>query len=125
MRKILAVVFTVVFLFIMSAGQASAACEANRCSDESIDTDLAAGHYAQIRLLPVFGQRFNMSISGTWTGTVNLDRSFDGSTWVVVDTWTDENAEQVVNDPESHVYYRLGMANGAYATGTCEVRLSR
>ena len=73
-----------------------------------------------------FTGRFNMSISGTWTGTVRLERSFDdGSTWVEVDSWTG-NKQAVINEPQERgLPYRLGMANGDYSSGTVYLRLTK
>ena len=68
---------------------------------------------------------FNISISGTWTGTVTAQRSFDqGSTWLDVATWT-ENTEEYGFEPERGVYYRAGIKPGYYGSGTCVVRLSQ
>jgi len=66
---------------------------------------------------------FNISISGTWAGTVTAQRSFDGgSTWLDVDTFT-SNYEGVGFDAEDTLY-RLGIKTGDYTSGTAVVRLS-
>jgi len=68
------------------------------------------------------GGAFDLSISNTWAGTVTLQRSFDGSNWVDVEEWT-SNAERVVDEPSHDVYYRIGMKNGDYTSGTVDMRL--
>lgn len=68
--------------------------------------------------------KLNISISGTWVATVTLQRSFDGVIWLDVTTWT-ANAEQSMNDPESGVTYRIGVATGNFTSGTVILRLSR
>jgi len=68
---------------------------------------------------------FNLSISGTWAGTVTVQRSFDsGSTWHDVDTWT-ENTQEYGLEPEGGTQYRVGIKTGEYTSGTCVVRLSQ
>ena len=68
---------------------------------------------------------FNISISGTWAGTVTAQRSFDsGSTWYDVNTWT-SNTEEYGFEPERDVQYRVGIKTGQFISGTCVVRLSQ
>ena len=68
---------------------------------------------------------FNISISGTWTGTVTCQRAFDsGSSWLDVATWT-ANTEEYGFEPERDVRYRVGIKEGNYTSGTCAVRLSQ
>lgn len=67
----------------------------------------------------------NISISGTWVGTVTLQRRFTSSgTYFDVKTWT-ANTEKAIVDPESQVQYRIGIKTGEYTSGTADVRLSR
>ena len=71
--------------------------------------------------LELFGH-FNLSISGTFVGTVTVQRSFDGgSTWVDVDTFT-STTETYGFDP-MQVHYRAGIKTGAYTSGTAVVSL--
>jgi hypothetical protein len=68
---------------------------------------------------------FNLSISGTWVGTVTVQRSFDGgSTWLDVDSFT-SNVETFGTDDEHDTLYRVGIKTGDYTSGTAVVRLSR
>lgn len=68
---------------------------------------------------------FNLSISGTWAGTVTVQRSFDsGSTWHDVDTWT-ENTQEYGLEPENGTQYRAGIKTDEFSSGTCVVRLSQ
>ena len=68
---------------------------------------------------------FNISLSGTWTGTVTLQRSFDnGSTWRDVATF-DENTETIGMEPEAGVLYRFGVKTGEFGSGTIVGRISR
>ena len=87
----------------------------------SISSDPAADSFTT--KLNIQG-RFNLSISGTWTGIVTLQRSFNaGGTWMDVDSFT-ENIETSGNEPET-IYYRIGMKNGDYGSGTVNMRLSQ
>ena len=64
---------------------------------------------------------FNFSISGTFVGTVAIQRLFSGSTWLDVKTYT-APAEEIGTEPENDVLYRLKMI--ASTSGTAVVRLS-
>ena len=64
---------------------------------------------------------FNISISGTFSATVFVQRSTDNSTWRDVDSFT-AAAEEVGFEPEV-MYYRIGVKTGGYASGTADVRL--
>ena len=69
-------------------------------------------------------KEFNISISGTWAGTVTLQRSFDGgTTYVDVETFT-ANAEKTGSEVEGGVDYRLGIKTGEYTSGSAKLRLS-
>lgn len=68
---------------------------------------------------------FNISISGTWVGTVTAQRSFDdGSTWYDVATWT-ANTQEYGLEPERGVQYRVGIKTGEFTSGQADVRLSQ
>ena len=68
---------------------------------------------------------FNISLSGTWVGTLTVQRSFDsGSTWYDVDQWT-SNTQAYGLEPEVGVHYRAGIKTGDFTSGTCVVRLSQ
>lgn len=73
---------------------------------------------------------FNVSLWGTFVGTVELDRSFDaGSNWLPASldgtgttaSWTSA-ISVVANEPEAGVLYRLNCT--AYTSGTINYRLS-
>jgi len=59
---------------------------------------------------------FNLSISGTFSATVTVQRSDDGTTWRDVDTFT-APSEEVGYDPILN-YYRVGVATGDFTSGT-------
>ena len=59
---------------------------------------------------------FNLSISGTFSATVTVQRSDDGTTWRDVDTFT-APSEEVGYDPILN-YYRVGIDTGDYTSGT-------
>lgn len=66
--------------------------------------------------------KFNISFSGTWTGTAALQRSFDGGTsWLTVYSTT-SNAEQIGEEVEEQVLYRVGFTR---SSGTLAYRISR
>lgn len=73
----------------------------------------------------VAGQ-FDISISGTWVGTVTIQRSFDGgTTWVDVATFTSNVETTGIEPGGGGLPWRIGMKNGAYTSGTAVVRLYR
>ncbi len=68
---------------------------------------------------------FNLSISGTFSATITVQRSFDrGSTWRDVDTFT-APIETFGSDPDPVVVYRAGVKTGDYSSGTATVRIGR
>ena len=69
---------------------------------------------------------FNLSVSGTWAGTLTVQRSWDlGSTWLDVDSWT-ANTEEYGLEPEhtNVVLYRVGAKEAAFTSGSASLRLS-
>lgn len=74
--------------------------------------------------VPLFGP-FNLSISGTWSGTLTLQYSFDGGTTVLDAETHTANALKVGDAPEAHVVYRIGFKTGDFTSGTANVRLSQ
>ena len=118
MKRLLFMVVLIGLVLFGSIGWT--ACIATSCNEMSITTDAGSGSYVAIKLK----DRFNVSVSGTWVGTVSLQRSYDNATWMDVESYT-ANVETTVNEPESEIYYRLGMANGDFSSGTCNVRLSQ
>lgn len=74
--------------------------------------------------LAVFKGSANLSISGTFSATATLQRSFDGgSTYLDVTTYT-EAAERVFDEPEGALY-RVGVKTGAYTSGSVVVRIGQ
>ena len=64
---------------------------------------------------------FSLSIAGTFSGTVTVQRSFDGSTWADVDTFTsvyEGNGYEGVG-----CQYRAGIKTGEYTSGTASVTI--
>jgi len=65
---------------------------------------------------------FSLSIAGTFSGTVTVQRSFDaGSSWADVDTFTstyEGNGYEGVG-----AQYRAGIKTGEYTSGTATVTL--
>ncbi|MGB8275589.1 MAG: hypothetical protein WCF16_10020 [Alphaproteobacteria bacterium] len=67
--------------------------------------------------------KFNVSVQGTFVGTVALRRSYDqGSTWNTVESYT-VPTDKVGEEPESGILYRLDCT--AFTSGTIVYRLSR
>jgi hypothetical protein len=59
---------------------------------------------------------FNISISGTFNSSVQLQRSFDqGSTWLDVGAAITAASEQVIHEPEADVQYRF---SNTWTSGT-------
>ena len=70
---------------------------------------------------------FNLSVEGTWAGTLTVQRSFDlGSTWYDVDTFI-ANTEEYGLEPEytNTVLYRIGAKESALSSGSAILRLSQ
>lgn len=69
---------------------------------------------------------FNVSISGTWAGTLTLYRAYDNALTpsLVVNTYT-ANIEDRGFEPEAGVVYKIGFATGDYTSGTAVVRISQ
>lgn len=66
---------------------------------------------------------FNVSISGTWVGTLSLQRSFDnGVNYFETDTFA-INTQSVGLEPEDSVLYRIGFT--AFTSGQADVRISQ
>jgi hypothetical protein len=68
---------------------------------------------------------FNASVSGTFSATVALQRSFDaGVTWLSV--WTTTTAAEIMVDTiEEDIQWRLGVRTGDYTSGTIVARVSQ
>lgn len=77
-----------------------------------------------------YPKQFNVSVRGTFVGTVQLERSFDGTNWFVASrdsagtaaAWT-APMSVVVEEPEAGVIYRLNCT--AYTSGTITYRMSQ
>ncbi len=68
---------------------------------------------------------FNVSVSGTFSGTVTLQRSYNnGTTWLNVTTYTTPTEDQGY-EVEGGVCYQIGIATGNYTSGTAVVRISQ
>lgn len=68
---------------------------------------------------------FNVSVGGTWVGTVTVQRSFDsGATWNDINKYT-ANVENWDQEIEAGVLYRIGMKSADYTSGSANVRISR
>lgn len=83
----------------------------------------------QSAAVSVYGQ-FNVTLRGTFVGTVKLQRSFDGETWDdcardsegTLMSWTAPYSGQWF-EPEKGVAYRLNCT--AYTSGTISYRISQ
>lgn len=91
-------------------------------------TFTATGQSATFVAPSALSGEFNVSLSGTWAGTVALQRSFDaGSTWVTVskpdltEAAFTSNASFSVKEPEPGARYRLNCTT--YTSGTVTYRL--
>jgi len=70
-------------------------------------------------------RRFTITLAGTWSATVTLQRSVgDESNWSDVNTWT-ANVATTYNDllDNQTVYYRVGVKTGGYTSGTVTAAL--
>ena len=69
------------------------------------------------------GHGMALSISGTWSGTLTLQRRFDAILSEVDVTSYTANAQKVIDDPTMGIQYRIGFKTGASPTGTAEVAI--
>lgn len=100
------------------------------CTDQA--TTLVSGTFTGTAngTSAIFFGMFNLELSGTWVGSVQLERSFDGGTTFVaaaMDTTGTAaaytvNVSVVVNESEPGVIYRVRCT--AYTSGTVAYRLS-
>tara|TARA_R110000744_G_scaffold179186_1_gene298177 strand:+ start:48 stop:353 length:306 start_codon:yes stop_codon:yes gene_type:complete len=71
---------------------------------------------------------FNLSISGTFAGTITVQRSFDpanaDTTARDVDTFT-APIETYGFEPSGVAIYRAGFKTGQYTSGTAVIRIGR
>lgn len=68
---------------------------------------------------------FTITTTGTWTGTVVLQRSIDNATWETFKTWTgtnDRNIQETYNEDEDGVYYRVNVT--ALSAGTVNAQFT-
>ncbi len=72
----------------------------------------------------VIPRRFNISITGSWSATVTLQRSPDNSAWEDVENYT-TNQSKNFNDglDNSILFYRLHIKTGNYTSGTANLTL--
>lgn len=90
-----------------------------------VSANISAQNTFTEEIVPRKGSPMNMSVSGTWAGTVTLQRSFNaGATWVDVASYT-ANTELMVESIEDKVWWRLGIKSGNYGNGTAVCRLSQ
>jgi len=68
---------------------------------------------------------FSLSIAGTWSATVTLQRSTDDATWEDVETYT-TNTSVTFSDGLDNLqyYYRIGVKTGDFTSGTVELSLA-
>jgi len=72
------------------------------------------------------GRQFGIVITGTWAGTVRLQRSIEEpGIWTDVSSWT-ANDVTMYNDTLNNqiIYYRIGIKTGEYTSGTANVKLT-
>ena len=62
-----------------------------------------------------------VSISGTWSGTIKLQRRFDGANWRDVQTWTGSVEATYLADAGAEI--RLGFDASGFGSGAAVVRL--
>ena len=93
-------------------------------SDAKQEVEATLTGQNQFAVLKLPDPTFNLSIAGTWAGTITLQRSFNGSDWYDVEQYT-ANSQQVGDDPEENIHYRVGFKTGDYTSGSAVVRLSQ
>lgn len=66
----------------------------------------------------------DLSVSGTFVGTVTLQRSFDGTTWHDIETYTGPE-EKVIEYANNSVMLRLGVKETEWTSGDIVLRLTQ
>lgn len=69
------------------------------------------------------GKDFNISIQGTFSATVTVQRSYDNTNWYDVESFS-AATEKIGFEPE-YIWYRIGVKTGAYTSGTAVVRIGQ
>jgi hypothetical protein len=91
-----------------------------------VSKNLSAANSFTDALSPTAPGYFNLSVSGAFSGTITLQRSFDnGGAWLDVAPAYTAPTEEVVLNPEAGVQWRIGFKTGQYTSGTASVRLSQ
>lgn len=99
-------------------------------SGQSVSGSLTASdtYSSTIRVAGVGSSRaFSYAITGTWAGTLTLQRSFDSATSGFQDVATfTVNTSFTFNDEldNSIVWYRIGFKSSAYTSGSADLNLS-
>lgn len=90
-------------------------------------TSAATGVGGAIVNTPAADRIFNVTITGTWAGTLSLERSFEGPTsgFTVYKTFTMNQGSTDYNDGLSNniVWYRIGFGSAAWTSGTAGIAL--
>ena len=77
--------------------------------------------YSEVLIIPA--GTFNLSIWGTFSATVTVQRTFDdGDTWLDVRDFT-SNGEWFGTEGEGSKY-RIGIKSGNYTSGTVNLRMA-
>ena len=69
------------------------------------------------------GERFTVSVSGTFSATITLQRRFDGTNWRDVETYTVETEKDGLAAEGQEI--RLGIATGDFTSGTATCRIGK
>ena len=69
----------------------------------------------------VAGTRVSVSVSGSYSATVTLQRRVDGSNYRDVTNWTSETESTYVSDEKQDL--RLGIKSGDFTSGTAVCRI--
>ena len=69
------------------------------------------------------GQRYSLSIWGTFVGTVTLQKTYDGGNTILdIENFSGPASDVSVEVPENQ-QVRIGIKTGDYTSGTANVRL--
>lgn len=86
---------------------------------------LSAADTATVPLETAHAGTFSLSISGTWAGTLTLQRLLDaGVGYTDVTTFT-TNQELLVDEPIQSALWRVGFKAGQYTSGSAVVILAQ
>ena len=87
------------------------------------EADLTAENTFNTAVQIDVGERFTVSLSGTFVATITLQRRLDGTNWRDVESYTVPTEKDGLAAEGQEV--RLGIKTGDFTSGTAKVRIGK